>query len=148
MELELKHLVPYLPYKLKCWIKDFPLELGIPPTNGIHTMNSVYFDGTCTFHDIVESEKGFQYIKPILRPLKEIEVYFKNLYGSLDNQDVTEFFDADYLSEYGNLDIEDLQYVKIENIPYGTMQVLLKHHFDVFDLIPKDLAIDINNLNK
>ena len=59
MNDQTKHeiLCAYLPYGVECLI------------DGTITakMHSVYFDGTCTFHDIVESEQGFESVRPILR---------------------------------------------------------------------------------
>jgi hypothetical protein len=56
-QTKLEILCAYLPYGVECLI------------DGTITaqMHSVYSDGTCTFHDIVESEQGFKSVQPILR---------------------------------------------------------------------------------
>ena len=53
---------------------------------------------------------------------------------------------SDFLSEH-NLEINELKYWEAEYIPYGTLKVLFKHHFDVFGLIVEKLAININEIN-
>lgn len=62
-KLESKHLVPYLPYGLKHEVLNSGKE------KEIGEMIAVYNDGSACFGDIVESEKGFEYIKPILFPI-------------------------------------------------------------------------------
>lgn len=70
-KLELKHIAPYLNYELKCQTVDEGEAV-------ISELNAAYSDNSYSFMNIVESEKGFEEIKPILRPLsdltKEIEV--------------------------------------------------------------------------
>ena len=61
--LKTEQLASYLPYGLTCLVDE----------KHIVTMNAVYSDGTCTFFDLVESNRGFKSIKPILKPLKEID---------------------------------------------------------------------------
>lgn len=62
-------------------------------------------------------------IKPILRPLVDLakEEYSHLLYGN------------------------PLEY-KIDELPYKTFIKLLENHFDVFHLLPQELAVDINTL--
>ena len=141
MKLETKHLAPYLPYNLKCEVLNRGQE------KEIGEMMAVYDDGSACLGNIIESEKGFEYIKPILRPIQEVEQYFENLYGDLNHQDVTDYFDADFLESHDNIEISEIQLLEPEQIPYGTIQVLFKHHFDVFGLIEKGLAVDINTLS-
>ena len=53
---KLEILCAYLPYGVECNVDG-----------KIATMHSVYSDGTCTFHDLIESDKGFESVHPILR---------------------------------------------------------------------------------
>lgn len=55
-QTKLEILSAYLPHGAECNVDG-----------KIATMNSVYSDGTCTFYDLVESDKGFESIRPILR---------------------------------------------------------------------------------
>lgn len=65
MELESKHLAPYLPYNLKCQVTD-------KRKKKIATLGGLYNDGNCVFHDTIESEKGFKRIKPLLLPTSSL----------------------------------------------------------------------------
>jgi len=66
-------------------------------------------------------------IKPILKPLSDL----KN-WQSVDSKTI------------------QIQLIELENdvslLSYQLFEVLLENHFDVFDLIPNNLAIDINTL--
>lgn len=129
MKLETKHLAPYLPYKLKCMVDGKKAE-----------MNSVYSDGTCTFCELVESEKGFESIKPILQPLFN------------DNFDYSVFLMDNFPEEKWADAYNDIMNgigfgVKIEQIPYELHDFLFENHIDVFGLIEKGLAVDINTLS-
>ena len=89
---------------------------------------------------IVESEKGFEYIKPILKPLFS------------DNFDYTIFLMDNFPEEKWADAYNDIMNgvgfgVKIEQIPYELHEFLFENHIDVFGLIEKGLAIDINTLS-
>ena len=133
--LKTEQLAAYLPYSLMCMVDGKQAK-----------MDSVYSDGTCTFFDLVESQQGFKSIKPILRPFDDIGPYFEKLFGCKEHGDVTEFLDEDFLDKHNNLSLVHLEYITATHIPYGTLSVLLKHHFDVFRLIEQGLAISINDL--
>lgn len=124
MELELKHLAPYLSYGLKMQ----------------------YFDeerGSMTICDIVElrleemtiSDKNNQYevlfyeTRPILRQMSDLDT----------NDDAW----CSHKEEIKNAIEFD---TVTEDIPYYWVQLMLANHFDVFGLIPAGLAIDINTL--
>jgi len=73
-QTKLEILCAYLPHGVNCLI------------DGIITaqMHSVYFDGTCTFHDIVESEQWFESVRPILRHADDMtEEELKHLANNL-----------------------------------------------------------------
>ena len=122
MKLELKHLAPYLPYGLNYQYTGN----GITKIMGSHNI------------DIVNGEV----FKPILRPLsdltKEIEI------------DGEIFIPYDWIKEnidrhgcyidYSDMFIEPTEYA------YNVVSKLFEWHFDVFGLIEKGLAIDINDL--
>ena len=134
MKLETKHLAPYLPYNLKCEVLNSGQE------KEIGEMIAVYNDGSACFGNIVESEKGFEYIKPILQPLFN------------DNFDYTIFlmdnFPEEKWADAYNGIMNGVGFgVKIEQIPYELHEFLFENHIDVFGLIEKGLAIDINTLS-
>lgn len=121
MKLELKHLAPYLPYGLK---------RHCPSSNVmIHDYTAMEFtQETCDRHQ----SYGW---KPILRPLS----------------DLTEIFYWDNLQD-GDCELDRERINEIKNSPRGHLKLyqsnyLFKHHFDIFGLIEKSLAIDINTLS-
>lgn len=148
MKLELKHLAPYLPYQLKCKLNDFDEEK-------IAELNAIYSDNTYTFCSIVESEKGFADIKPILRPLsnltKEIEhngekfvpIEILSKWTTCEYEDDVLKY-ATYNSN-GEIDMEEINVLDLE---YHQIVKLFEWHFDCFGLIENGLAIDINTLKK
>ena len=124
MKLELKHLAPYLPYGLKCKLKDQGKET-------IGELSGCYSDNSYAFFDTVESEHGFEDIKPILRPLKDLTK--PHFHDGTENQN-TRFWEFEIRKGY------------IVGLGYDSFVELIKHHYDVFGLIPKGLAIDINTI--
>jgi len=140
-KLELKHLAPYLPYGLKGKYGD---------SNTIWTLNPAITEIR------YESEELplYHFIskfppKPILRPLsdltREIEVNgerFIPIYWFEHNSKDTMYFEDDFLR---GIVLRGNSY-KITQCSYNILQILLKWHFDVFGLIEKGLAIDINTL--
>lgn len=122
---KLQQLASYLPYKLNCIV------------DGQHRaeLNSVYSDGTCTFHDLVESAKGFKSIKPILKPLHSIDWHKckeENPKNMTDNIDA--FIDY-FLSDPA----------KYESVifasPYAIFQWCLANHYDVYNLLKTGEAV-------
>jgi len=126
MELKLKHLAPYLPYNLKMYCVPQQNEYFIESLTGID-LDCIRIDGKIEYFPT-------EY-KPILRPLsdltKEIEVNGEKLIPSTLGL---------------NLPLENLVSKEILNLKFITIQKLLEWHFDIFDLIPNNLAFDINTL--
>lgn len=122
MKLELKHLAGYLPYGLK--YKDFPKGF-----DGIRKLDIQ------TFYWCLENGK------PILRPL-----------SGLTKENILEMIEySDFESIYFNGNPSDLIFINTEDKTYlsdiiRNMDFLFKNHFDVFNLIENNLAIDINTL--
>lgn len=129
--LELKHLAPYLPYKLK----------------GKYTLSDVINlrDGQ---KDEIRDKKleaecvpfFLLYCKPILRPLSDLTkeridfLWFEVIGVDRGNFDKHDFYEK---CEIGLINL----------LPIMVYEKLLEWHFNVFDL-PQDLWIDINTLNK
>ncbi len=134
MELQLKHLAGYLPYKLKL-IDDKP-----------KVMNAFCGHSTnwCSIEYAIKMQR-----KPILRPLsdltKEIEVNrekfvpYKKLGWVL------------YRNECGigsELSFGDAHSGTVNVIDYlDDLEKLYEWHFDIHGLIEKGLAIDINTIS-
>lgn len=127
MKLEIKHLAPYLPYKIQMMCSKKKRTLTV---------------GGCNF--MLASQ-----IKPILRPLSDLtKTLFQFEYGNPKTLE-------DWIN--GNCDLGQLKWVlqdiakeqrqeRIMDLPYFVADYLFKYHFDIFGLIEKGLAIDINTI--
>jgi len=148
-KLELKHLAPYLSYGLQCQI-DFKFTKYHPiPIIKVKGLSNAEIDKDIEEQiELVRDDdldfRKLDSVKPILRPLsdltKEIEhnckkfVPVKELEARTNTND--EYFEWD--------DTEAL----MKWITYDAMVLLFEWHFDVFELIPKGLAVDKNTLNQ
>ena len=125
MELELKYLAPYLPYKLKLVARNVISE----------TPRKIYSELTAmNIMSLVEEDTLY---KPILRNLSD-----------LTNKNSSELKSKYQINNDIIFWIQELT-VKNTNIKYLTVEAytfLLEHHFDTFDLIKNGLAIDMNTL--
>lgn len=132
MKLELKHLAPYLPYGLK-WALVEAYPEGTEVTT--HKMSSLSTD--LEGHEEWWNMDGDNYLltddyKPILRPLSDLKSH--ELYPLIkDNL---------------GFKYDDLKGGSTYNSSFGIVERLISYHFDVFGLIDKGRAIDINTLNK
>ena len=145
MKLELKHLAPYLPYKLQCLAmgegkKQFELQ-GI---------SDCYYADLHEIGRTVCEQYDFEDVFPILRPLSDLSSneWINEFLGT--GMEIAEFKIWAISQPNGFIDFwaqdakGELQY----KFGYSDYQNLLKHHFDVFGLIEKGLAIDINTLKQ
>jgi len=131
--LKLHHIAPYLPFDLKCQTIDRGEVV-------ISELNAAYSDNSYTFMNIVESEKGFDDIKPLLKPMSALNVsYVTELARYVST------LDEKYTIEIAMKMIEERK-SKPLNMPYVIVQILLRWHFDVFGLIDKNLAKNILKL--
>jgi hypothetical protein len=133
MKLELKHLAPYLPYKLNGKLEN---EEYYETTIGeLVRLDTATDSDSIAFCIVGGYEDELKYFKPILRPLsdltKEIEVNGKK-FIPIKETDI----DIPFTSNYYFL------------VAYGDVEKLLQWHFDIFGLIEKCLAIDINSLQQ
>ena len=123
MKLELKHLAPYPPTLKLIW-QDVQCSFeGVDYTSGKVILERV--------------DVSLKNVKPILRPLSDLKKEI-NMHG-------------DMVSAYEILPTREKEDYKNPIIGYwswNAMQILFEWHFDVFGLIEKGLAIDINTLKK
>lgn len=140
MELEVKHLAPYLPYglKLQYIVRDKVENTGVMKSIS-HNENETY--PTRVSIDFNDEEHIWMF-KPILRPLSQIKKYFEPIFET--DKEVNEYLSYEATTPFS---VEEILNYKFQYLPYGTYQVLFKHHFDVFSLIDAGLAIDINTLS-
>lgn len=158
-QIELNHIAPYLPYGLK--YKGY--------YGGVSTMRDIkhirdYNEETDEYTPNIQVD-GYtiEFIKPLLRPLsdlyKDIDgevgiveifrmfgIYHENIRVTncgLKYNDGAEWllFDWSY-SAQSFIDSDGGIYLNMESITY-----LFQHHYDVFLLIDKGLAIDLNSIS-
>jgi hypothetical protein len=139
MKLELKHLAPYLPYKLKVELLNFDMltkMMGIKEPNEEMRFSEML--------DLSSYKKLNLMYKPVLRPLsdlyKEIEIdgySFNTPIEYISSSNANRGQIAKWISK-------DL----ISNLQYWQIERLLELHFDIFGLIEADLAHDINKIQK
>ena len=146
--LTIKELAPYLPYRLKGKSNQYDsidLLLGIYGTMG-HSLTLCH---RINNHNTCDYDCNVNEFKPILRPLsdliKEIEVNGEKFVPAYRTQ---VHINDKYLPFTVNGRIVLENRIVTNTILYTDMQYLISLHFDVFGLIEKDLAIDINKLVK
>lgn len=130
MELQLKHLAPYLPYELRLSADYFTIDKSFLLVSE-NTTNS--FGNGLNINDVFRFNA-----KPLLRPLSQIQSYFEPLWDS--DIDVRTYLSEEYITSFGFESIEEILEHKVEWWPVGFYTTLLKHHFDIFSLIENGLA--------
>lgn len=126
MELEIKHLAPYLPYGVQVTCTDLP-NLSI---YGVNTISEKILN------IIGDSTVPINKLKLKLYPLTNLE------------SDITKRIRRDQLSPYfwECYDMDGGIVAAVLSCPYKDCELLLSEHFDIFGLIPAGLAIDINTI--
>ncbi|WP_448607208.1 hypothetical protein [Paenimyroides ceti] len=153
-KLELKHLAPYFPYGLKgrvdkeTYLQEENDRIGELKTIDLADHNyelAIYGDLGYFLCDIYD-------YKPILRPLSNLT---KEIEHNGQKFVPIDFINGEFASTIPRK-IEWNQSVKNQNLHfvlsewispedlYGLFELLFKWHFDIFGLIEKDLAVDIN----
>lgn len=145
-ELELKHVLPYLPYELKAQ----------SPDNVISTVD-VYmrsYNGERVGLNFLFSEYKNTLYKPLLRPMSDL---FEDVVHNGEVICVAKLiasYDDDLYYTEGNKEIyddstgKDLEFNGLHfpnGLPYYIVETLFEYHFDVFLLIEKGLAEPITN---
>jgi hypothetical protein len=139
MKLELKHIIPYLPYGLNVMFDNKLIGIlsGIRPNLLTELIVMEELDNDTPIY----KNWCLDDTKPILKPLSDLK----------DNKDFIRKFGGDNPNNLRmcNLDIDDLINNGLEfETYYGYYEWLIENHFDVLRLIDTGLAIDINTLNK
>jgi len=138
MKLELHHSSPYLPYKLKIFVEsdgflqnDETFEVNAITQNGVNVSVKRFPFNT---------DYSFDEFKIILRPLSDLT-------ERIDKDEDVTFLDW-IISEYEIDVIAFIEVNSIERLPYEIMEYLFEWHFDIYNLIENNLAIDINTINQ
>jgi hypothetical protein len=127
MKLELEDLAPYLPYGL-IFLFD----------NEIYSLDGLDVNG-----DVFNADSGeipIHLIKPILRPLSEYKNY-KDILEQFSEYSEEQFVNSFFLDIGRSSNCMD-------SINYTIVSLMIKHNLDLFGLIEKGLAVDINTLQK
>jgi len=137
MKIKVQHLAPYLPYGLKVRL-PFKNEKTCR-SYVIGTVGGIYSDGSIVCYDTVNATPNW--FKPILKPISEadteIRTQFQNFhFCKQHDKEVIDLFCEEKIG-----DIELIQDLKIENLPYDSVQWLLSHHYDVFGLLESGDAV-------
>ena len=176
--LELKHIAPYFTYGLKVVEVSGDKVLSDEFRIDVANFDCGNIGGNDAPLDSFELGRSFRLyqIRPILRPLTDLctqlpngkipavemakldLIYKKHLDRTLLVDDKWEpIFEYRIIEKsFGKVLkvtsadtwIIYLSFTKISNISHFLFEYLLKNHFDVFGLIEKGLAIDINTLEK
>jgi len=127
-KLELKYIAPYLPYKLSIQHGDKSKVMNMGKGS------SVYWIGISAVIDWYNSEM-LSKPKPILRPMSDFWDTSKSWMQQVrDIDNSIEFWSGEFDNPC--------------HLPYVCFELLIRNHFDVFDLIGQGLAIDINTLKE
>lgn len=138
MELEAKHLAPYLPYglKLQYVVRDMVQSTGI--------MRSISHNDFETHPARVninyQGEEHIWMFRPILKPLSQFE--YDHIIQIKEHLGLGKW--CDHYDQYFDAWFDDAENVKkmVLQCPYEIMQFFLECHFDVFGLIDAGLAIE------
>jgi len=140
MKLEPKHLAPYLPYELNLegisviGPRTFKgIDLSIP--NGPHVL------------DLNGHAFKFTQIKPILRPLSDLQGMEPKFDPKATDHPINIVSTKTIIEVEGAIHNGHANLIVLW-ITYDQMDKLIEYHFDVFGLIEKGLAIDINTIEK
>ena len=145
MKLELKHLAPYLPYRVKLNLTRRLFErtnVDIRNCDFRHnyTTNELYL-----WHN--EVTYGWHEIKPILRPLSDLT---KEIEHNGEKFIPIEWFEDKYytLSLHKECErlLEEDGFNWVNHMSHLLFIHLTEWHFDIFGLIPEGLAIDLNTV--
>lgn len=144
-KIELKHLAPYLPYGLNIKGKKHRekyQEIPIYKLNGLATQScggvQYEFENKNELFFAMANDKNW---KPILRPLSDLknDEVFTELYNLIGGGYKT-------YESFKNVNLKNFIHGSTSAMSYRVIELFLSLHIDVFGLIEKDLAIDINTI--
>lgn len=136
MKLELKHLASFLPYELRGIFTIYNTE------QTVRSLSVIY----------INRELEYRHFKPILRPLSDLTKDDK--FSELINEELIcgawKFVHDDWTTSIQTSNNQHtLLIIQNEVAPECTVlffNYMIENHYDVFGLIEKGLAIDINTI--
>lgn len=148
MNLELKHLAPYLPYKLKGQVFEYKIDSvkqRIEELTGLEKWNEKKsYWGVTTQSNSRITLRSF---KPIFNPIldlsllviEEFEKYDGKRDGKANEEVINLFCEENGVNEF-------IENIDLKSLPYECIEFMFKNHYDFFDLISKNLAISIHDV--
>lgn len=141
MEIELKHLAPYLPYELTgVFTFQGKKQPGIWRLCNLSSSGSIQVIRSTKTRVRSECSRPIYEFKPLLYPMsflfKEIEVDGRKI---IPINALKQLYGWDYLFSqlYGKKETFNIYALK-----YASLQKLFEWNFDVFNLIPEGLALN------
>lgn len=131
MKPDIRYITPYLPYKLLFQVTDELYQL-------VHVTASTSLEYVGGLNPIYSNPKNFRVeeIKPLLKPLDSL---LTDCPADIRNE-FSDFLFYAFLRRIKNQDNP------ISIAHTSTFLTLLELHYDVFQLIPQGLALDINTV--
>jgi len=143
MELEVKHLAPYLPYGLKL---QYVVRENVEKTGVLQSISHRDFETHPTRVSIegLYNEEHIWIFKPILRPLSDLN---KEIVIKGEKHQMWLLINGQKALDNGKIENMNGYQYSILELSYNKIQTILNFHFDIFNLIEKGLAVDINTLS-
>ena len=142
--LTLEQLAPYLPYSVMAQ------DINTKEVRLVTLLHFTYNTKTVGHNHLIYNGLLLSKHLLVLRPLSDLTKEIEHNGETFVVIDILEQDENnDYLADcniWTQKLFEEQKILSLEFIPYGVMQILFKYHFDVFGLIPKNLAIDINQI--
>lgn len=140
MELELKHIAPYLPYGLKFEINIFDQATVNGLMVGINN-KEIEFSG---IRQTITESFCYDLCIPILRPKTDLN---KEIIVNGEKHQMWLLLNGCKVLDNGKIENMNGCLFNILDLKYSQIQRMLEFHIDIFDLIPQGRAIDINTLS-
>ena len=155
-ELQLKHLSPYLPYKIRLHY-GYGDKIGF--ISNIYTIGDGYDNDDIKISIDNGDGEHIWMFRPILRPLSDLTKAIKFNLTTYAFTDLFEIGDTDgCIFEFDHGNIKTIKAIEsiaehyschdISYLPSAVVQMMTEHLFDIFGLIPAGLAININTLDE
>lgn len=145
MKLKLKHLAPYLPYRLKVEVDESKQIFELYGLNKNYAELLKLNENRELIADFIYKE-----FKPILRPLFDLQKGFhKDFDEVLFDENNYVFTDEEGMKATPSIELFIGDGCNNTIIFDGVVEIynlLMKHHFDYFRLIEKGLAISIHDV--
>lgn len=141
MNLELKHLAPYLPYDLEYAQKKesytteefYFVKKGVISTKGV----------VGNVNSILDTNFYFPILKPIsdfsLLVIEEFEKYDGKRNGKANEEIINLFCEENGVDEI-------IENIVLSSLPYECIDFIFKNHYDFFGLISQGLAVSIHDV--